>query len=215
MPFIEGGTLLDVGCGSGGALSTMRNKGWKVTGIDFDGDAIAVAKKKGLDARQGDIFSQAFPDETFDAILMSHVIEHVPNPIDVFRECRRILKKNGIIVALTPNAGSLGHNRYARNWRGLETPHHLQLFNPHSLRILAQKSGFKKSTSFSSAQGTQYIIDQSKLLTHRKTMSIYDALPPSLGKWHRLLKEMMWLAHGWIHTIIPYKDEVAVLICRK
>lgn len=97
---LPGGHLLEVGCGSGAALQSMQQKGWKVTGLDFDEGAVSNARNKGLDVRQGQLSSQGFADESFDAVVMSHVIEHVPSPVELLAECRRILKKGGVWLRL-------------------------------------------------------------------------------------------------------------------
>ncbi|MFH1188279.1 MAG: methyltransferase domain-containing protein [bacterium] len=215
LPSDNGGTLLDVGCGSGSAMFTMQQKGWRVVGVDFDEVALAHAKRKGLEVYHGDLFSQKFRDESFDAILMNHVIEHIPSPTDLFRECRRILKKNGLMIILTPNACSRGHRYYGRNWRGLETPHHLHIFTPRSLATLGEKSGFERVKSFSSLQGTFYILNQSAALTKSTTISVYALPATKRGLHHRLIKEFYWFALGWLHVFSPGHDEVAVVMCVK
>ena len=215
LPSNNGGLLLDVGCGSGDAMRVMQQKGWRTVGVDFDEKAIANAKRKGLEVYHGDLFSQKFEDESFDAILMNHVIEHVPSPKDLFSECNRVLKKNGVMVVITPNANSRGHQHYGRHWRGLETPQHLQIFTPRSLATLGKRSNFASVKSFSSLQGTSYILNQSALLSKNTKISIYALPPAKSGLHHRLIKELRWFIFGWFREIFPGHDEVAVVICVK
>lgn len=215
LPSYKEGVLLDFGCGSGNAMQTMQQKGWRTVGVDFDEKAVANAKRKGLEVYHGDLFSQKFDDESFDAILMNHVIEHVPSPTDLFSECKRILKKNGVMIVITPNANSRGHQKYGRNWRGLETPHHLQIFTPKSLFTLGKKSNFAHIKSFSSLQGTSYILNQSAILSKKDKISIYASPPVKFGLHHRLIKEFRWFVFGWLHVFFPNKDEVAVVVCVK
>jgi 2-polyprenyl-3-methyl-5-hydroxy-6-metoxy-1,4-benzoquinol methylase len=140
---IPEGRLLDVGCGSGEWLVTMCELGWRVEGIDFDEDAVGVAKQKGLDVRCGTLEQQNFPDGIFDAVTLNHVIEHLPDPKRTILECARILKPDGKLVIFTPNSSSLGHKVFQQNWRGLEPPRHLYLFSMQSLRSLLERNGFK------------------------------------------------------------------------
>ncbi len=91
---------------------------------------------------------------------MNHVIEHVPPPTELLRECRRILK-NGVLVAITPNAASRGHRRYGKDWRGFE-PDHLQIFTVEALITLATGAGFDWVCAFSSCQGVEYLLDASE-----------------------------------------------------
>src|ERR1051326_2853193 len=101
------GKLLDVGCGDGLFLNRMRGLGWEVDGVDFDERAIKNAQAKyHLDLHHGDLQSVKFGDGQFDAVTLSHVIEHVPEPIDLLREVERILKRGGRAVVTTPNNGS-------------------------------------------------------------------------------------------------------------
>lgn len=138
LPARDIGRLLDIGCGNGGPMRRLIEAGWTVIGIDADAEAVAAARSVGLDARVGSLKAQEFPDACFDTILMSHVIEHLPDPIDQLKECRRILKPTGSIVIATPNALGMGHRIFGRHWPGLDAPRHLQVFTPAALtRTLA------------------------------------------------------------------------------
>jgi SAM-dependent methyltransferase len=139
------GRLLDVGCGSGEWLATMRELGWQVEGVDFDENAIRVAKQSKLPVHHGSLEQQNFPNESFDAVVLNHVIEHVLNPIDTLAECARILKRGGKLVLFTPNSSSLSHQLFKQNWRGLEPPRHLHIFSMQSMHLLLERAGFKKS----------------------------------------------------------------------
>jgi 2-polyprenyl-3-methyl-5-hydroxy-6-metoxy-1,4-benzoquinol methylase len=140
LPASEVGTLLDIGCGNGQPMQRMVDAGWNAIGIDADAQAVGAARSAGLDARQGALKTHRFPDQHFDVILMSHVIEHLPDPLDELTECRRILKPSGSIVIATPNALSFGHHLSGRYWPGLDAPRHLQIFTPKALNRLAAKS---------------------------------------------------------------------------
>lgn len=144
LPYRPAGKLLEVGSGSGKFLESMRRLGWHVEGVDFDPHAVKCAREKGLPVVLGTLESQRYPDGSFDAVVMSHVIEHVHDPEGLLRECRRILRSRGQITVVTPNAKSLGHRVFGADWRGLEPPRHLQVFTPLALRTLAEKAGFNR-----------------------------------------------------------------------
>jgi 2-polyprenyl-3-methyl-5-hydroxy-6-metoxy-1,4-benzoquinol methylase len=143
LPALPNGRLLDVGCGSGEWLLTMRGLGWEVEGVDFDDAAVRIGRQRGLMVRFGSVEQQNYPEESFDAIILNHVIEHVPEPVGTLNECRRILKRGGKLVLCTPNSSSLGHRVFKENWRGLEPPRHLHLFSPQSLRRLLGLAAFR------------------------------------------------------------------------
>lgn len=139
-----GKRLLDIGCGGGDFLLLAKKAGWDVTGVDTDPKAVTVAQKKGIKVFLGgiEVLHNDLHDEEFDYITLSHVIEHVHDPISLLKNCYRLLKKGGGIWIETPNINSLGCKYYGSNWRGLEVPRHLVLFNRASLESVLKISGF-------------------------------------------------------------------------
>jgi len=138
-----GQRLLDIGCGNGDFLANARDAGWEVLGIDTDPKAVAVAKQRGLDVRTGGIDLFAGGSGCFDAITLSHVLEHLHDPRQFIHAVHRLLKPGGVIFVDTPNIQSLGVRRWGRNWRGLETPRHLVLFSQAGLVGLLKAAGFE------------------------------------------------------------------------
>jgi SAM-dependent methyltransferase len=137
------GRLLDVGCGNGQFLALMQNEGWDVEGQEVDPVAAELAlKNHGVKIRVGRLEDIGYADDLFDAVVMSHVIEHVHGPIEILRECRRILKPGGCIVVITPNLQSLGHWYFRSCHMGLDPPRHLYLFTQRTLQNIARKAGF-------------------------------------------------------------------------
>ena len=134
--------LLDLGCGSGLFLLRARSAGWDVIGADFDSKAVDVARGKGLDVRLGGLEKFDPFSEQFDVITLSHVIEHVPQPIEVLRDCYALLKPGGYVWIATPNIEAEGHSLFGSSWRGLEPPRHLVLFNLKSMCDSLNKVGF-------------------------------------------------------------------------
>ena len=139
--------LLDVGCGNGSYLTYMRSAGWEVHGIDPDPAAAIAARTEGIDIQVGTISEVDLADESFDAITLNHVIEHLHEPAETLRRCYDLLRPGGVLWIATPNLASAGHRLFGRNWRGLEPPRHLVLFNPRSLQSLLTKVGFAVVTT--------------------------------------------------------------------
>jgi 2-polyprenyl-3-methyl-5-hydroxy-6-metoxy-1,4-benzoquinol methylase len=137
-----GQKLLDIGCGNGDFLLSAREAGWRVVGIDPDPKAIAVATQRGLDVSVGSIESLTGRSGCFDAITLSHVLEHVHEPQHVVQAIHRLLKPGGVIYIDTPNIESRGAQYWGKNWRGLETPRHLVLFSLEGLVGLLKAGGF-------------------------------------------------------------------------
>jgi 2-polyprenyl-3-methyl-5-hydroxy-6-metoxy-1,4-benzoquinol methylase len=141
------GRLLEIGCGSGAFLNGMQQLGWEVEGIDTDPQAIEIARRNfSLNLRKGSLSEQRYPSETFDAVVMCHVFEHVADPRALLSECHRILAPGGILVITTPNILSLGHRRFQSAWVHLDPPRHLHIFSLGSLRSLVSDSGLVPKT---------------------------------------------------------------------
>jgi SAM-dependent methyltransferase len=151
------GRILDVGCGNGSRLERFRKLGWQAEGQEVDGEAAAEARRiAGVPVHLGALKEVGFPDASFDAITMSHVIEHVDDPVSLLQECRRILRAGGILIVRTPNVDSYGHRHFGAFWRGLEPPRHLHLFSQQTLLRTAIRAGFVKcytSTTAVTASG--------------------------------------------------------------
>jgi 2-polyprenyl-3-methyl-5-hydroxy-6-metoxy-1,4-benzoquinol methylase len=159
------GDLLDVGCGDGLFLHRMSGLGWRAVGIDFDEAAVTSGRARfGLDLRVGDFQQAHFDGNQFDAITMSHVIEHVPDPVACLEKCARLVRPGGRVVVSTPNSMSLGHQRFREAWRGLEPPRHLHIFSPECLGECARRAGLSVLRVGSTAVNADYLVNASRAI---------------------------------------------------
>lgn len=143
LPAKRGGKLLEVGFGSGQALEELVRLGWQAEGIDFDEVAVAEARKRGLNVHSGTLQEHHYPDNHFDAIVMSHVIEHIHDPLTLLQECYRVLAQGGKIVLMTPNNQSRTHAVFKESCFALDPPRHLKYFNVKALSELTRQAGFR------------------------------------------------------------------------
>ncbi len=128
------GRLLEVGCGDGRTLARLQSLGWKVQGIEPDRRAARIARMSlHLEVDETTLENAQFGEGQFDAIIMSHVIEHLEDPTRALRTCWRWLDAGGRMVVVTPNLDSLGHATFGPSWMHLDPPRHLHIFSPHSL----------------------------------------------------------------------------------
>jgi 2-polyprenyl-3-methyl-5-hydroxy-6-metoxy-1,4-benzoquinol methylase len=136
--------------------------GWEVEGQEVDATAAEQARTRhGLRVHLGALADVALSGSTFDVVAMNHVIEHVPDPLALLKECRRILKPGGRLIAVTPNVNSLGHHRFGACWRGLEPPRHLHLFSVTTLNHLGVQAGFHSVRTSTTAANAQFLAEAS------------------------------------------------------
>jgi len=121
--------ILDVGCGVGHFLDSMKSIGCDTYGIDINEKALEIAKKKHkVFTSLTDIGLEKYKNY-FDFVTLFQSIEHLPNPHNDLNLIYQLLKHGGKCVISTPNIGSKLAIKYGKDWRGLEPPRHLILFN--------------------------------------------------------------------------------------
>lgn len=112
--------VLDAGCGNGRDFKMYLSHADKVIGVDFSTGMVREAKRKkeNLNGKQvevlvGDVTQLPFKSNTFDLIVCSEVLEHVPNWERAIAEFYRLLKPDGELIISTPNKLSIyGLTRY-------------------------------------------------------------------------------------------------------
>jgi len=135
--------VLDVGCGRGYLLRDLAANGWSCAGIDIPGSPLPIdAAKLGFDCRTGDACSLPWPENSFDLVVINHVLEHVSDPWAACLEARRVLRERGLLYVGVPNFGSFQRQLFGGNWFPLELPRHIFHFTARSLGLLLQRTGF-------------------------------------------------------------------------
>ena len=101
---INGKLLLDAGCGTGWFSQRAFERGAIVTSMDLGDNLLNETAKKCNSKRViGSVLEIPFENNSFDIIISSEVIEHVPNPLVAIKEMYRVLKPGGTLILTTPN----------------------------------------------------------------------------------------------------------------
>jgi SAM-dependent methyltransferase len=137
------GRILDIGAGIGAFLNEMKGKGWDIEGIEPDYGARQQAKNLFAIDLKPTPELQHIPHDSFDAITLWHVLEHVESLQDYVALLKQLLKKNGKIFIAVPNYSSLDADLYGNRWAAYDVPRHLYHFTPRSIDVLVQKHGMK------------------------------------------------------------------------
>ncbi len=135
-------SILDVGCGSGGFLSKLDTGKFIKTGIEINPEGAALCRKNGLEVYDLTILDIDFGGRVFDVVTMWHVLEHVPNPVEVLKKISTILSRNGVLVFEVPNTDSFGFQYGKADWFHLDSPRHLVLYSKKSATKLCELAGF-------------------------------------------------------------------------
>lgn len=141
----RGGAILDIGCSSGGFLSTMKGPSWRLYGIEMEESTAERARKStGAEVFVGDAVAAPFSAGSFDVITAFDLLEHVYSPREFLTKVLEWLKPGGIVYAMMPNIDSWEAKLFGSYWYGLELPRHLTHFSPRSLEHLMTNVGFEK-----------------------------------------------------------------------
>jgi SAM-dependent methyltransferase len=137
------GHHLDIGAGTGVFVQYMNQHGWKSQGIEPDAKAreIAMAHHNTLLMPSG-MFESLLP-ETYDAISMWHVLEHVHELYPYLYKIKKLLKSQGLAFIAVPNYTSFDGRRYGEYWAAYDVPRHLYHFSPPSMKWLLSAAGFQ------------------------------------------------------------------------
>jgi 2-polyprenyl-3-methyl-5-hydroxy-6-metoxy-1,4-benzoquinol methylase len=141
---VDSPRVLDVGCAAGFFLEVAREEGWEAQGIELSAFAAEYARSRlGLQVFTGTLAEAALPAGSFDLITFWDVIEHVPDPLAVLSEARRVLRPNGLVAVSTGDISGATALVYGRRWRLLAPPGHLFYFSRRTLFALLRHLGFE------------------------------------------------------------------------
>ena len=137
--------VLDVGCGYGGLLKTLQERGVRdVVGIDlYSPTREMTIREFGLNVIFAEFESYDFGDRRFDLIVSQHTLEHVSNPVSTLRKMARLLTPHGRLVVSVPNFASRTSRWFGPRWLFAKTPQHLYLYTAPVLKGLLTRAGLQ------------------------------------------------------------------------
>ncbi len=140
---VSSGRVLDIGCGTGAFLDTMKKAGWDITGLEPDETAREKAVK--LYSIQPEASDKLFDLKpgSFDAITMWHVLEHVHELHVYIKQIGSLLNPNGKLFIAVPNYTSKDAGIYKEHWAAYDVPRHLYHFSPQSIENLLAQHNLK------------------------------------------------------------------------
>ncbi|TRZ94638.1 class I SAM-dependent methyltransferase [bacterium] len=144
-PYIGGsGRILDVGCNDGSLLSLLRDHGWSGIGIEMNTEMAKFATSQGLEVINKPFNQAPFADNSFDLIVMSHILEHMPDLGETLKRIRKLLRAGGYLLVIVPNYGChLVRLIEGIRWIGFIPGQHIWYFTKKSLKSSCESFGLK------------------------------------------------------------------------
>lgn len=137
------GKILDIGSSTGAMLDLFKKRGWEVLGIEPSSISADYAISRGVKTIKEKFEKANLEKNSFDAVVLNHTLEHLPDPEGVLSRIHKVLKNGGILLIDVPNFGSLSSKIYKGKWPYLLENEHLWHFNEKSLRKILEKNGFR------------------------------------------------------------------------
>ena len=142
--FARGARVLDVGCGNGRFLKGLHQLGFTIEGVELPGPAASRAEKvEGLQLHLGKFEQLPLPEQSYDAVTLWHVYEHLAEPRSALARVHALLAPQGILGISFPNASSFQGKFFGAHWFHLDPPRHLFLPSTEGFLVLAKELGFE------------------------------------------------------------------------
>lgn len=135
-------SVFEIGCGSGGILYPFFTKGIRVSGCDFGEKYLKFGQEKGLDLYSGEIDPQKTPKNSQDLIILSHVLEHINEPIQFVNDVLDYLKDEKYLLVEVPG---IFHkpNGFYNPILYFQNAHVFQYYYKYFLKIFFKSFGLK------------------------------------------------------------------------
>jgi ubiquinone/menaquinone biosynthesis C-methylase UbiE len=178
--------ILDCACGRGFYLNMFRYvSACKLVGLELEWPIIQKAQRNvghlpGVMLNNANMYALPYPDNTFDAVVLSEILEHVEHDVDGLREVLRVLKVGGVVAITVPNANypfwwdpinkmleTLFHTHISRGPLAGIWANHVRLYTPELLRSAVKEAGF--------------VVEEERAFTHYSFPFIHN-LVYGLGK---------------------------------
>lgn len=140
---LRGGSLLDVGSGTGEVLMAARDRGWRVEGVEPERTAAQMAEGRGLKVTISLLEESGLPERSYDVVSAFHVLEHIPDSRSFLATMCRWVRPGGFVVVEVPNWNSSQRRRLGPAWPGLRPLEHLVHFTPTTLPRAMRSVGLR------------------------------------------------------------------------
>lgn len=159
----SGARVVDLGCGSGVFTNLLQQRGYRCSGVDLSPNLIAIARANfsSIEFHTGDIEQLPFADASFDGVLLSGVLHHLPERSRCAAEVFRILRPGGKFVAFDPNRMNpfmyLYRDRSSPFYSPVGVTENERPVLAHEIAATFRAAGFRVGTEYLSGLKYRYI----------------------------------------------------------
>jgi len=139
--------VIDIGCGDGEFLRIFKELGCEVFGTEYDKKTEDICRGKGIIMLPGGVKPSMGDGQvpgSFDLALLTEVIEHINNPVDVIEHLACVLKRGGLLYVTTPNFAGIERRILGAQWCMFAYPEHISYYSPTTLDLVLRNCGFEK-----------------------------------------------------------------------
>ncbi len=168
------GSILDIGCGTGEFIKTMKQANWEVNGVENN----EFARKHAEINVSSTVMNQAdflASTQKYDVITLWHSLEHLYNLKGYLNKISISLNANGVVIIAVPNYQSFDAKYFKQDWAAYDVPRHLYHFSFDSLVKLLELNNFHLINSSQLPFDPFYISLLSELSVRRKR-NIFKAI---------------------------------------
>jgi ubiquinone/menaquinone biosynthesis C-methylase UbiE len=180
--FARGARVVDLGCGSGTFTDLLRQQGFRCVGLDLSPKLVELGRQKYRDVEfvEGDVEHLPFPDASFDGVVLSAIVHHLPELSRCASEVYRVLRPGGTFVAFDPNR----MNPFMYLYRDRTSPFYSPIgVTPNERPVLApyvaaafRDAGLNVGTDYLSGLSYRYVASSRA----QTLLPIYNALDRAL-----------------------------------
>jgi SAM-dependent methyltransferase len=189
------GRYLHIGSGKGGRFLALLRKGWEVAAVDVNPELMRRwrTSKVALTTFGEGIQRASFEPASFDVIYMTHVLEHLADPVGDLSALNRWLKPDGTLICEVPLYGTLGWSLRPR-YTYYDVPRHTMHFTAETFAAILRRSGFEIRQKVTVPYGWGFFFSSFKRFHMTGRPDDCSRLVNVLPMRHRVLGWLSWLA---------------------
>lgn len=212
------GRMLDIGCSTGVLLNEAKKRGWTPYGVEVSPLAAKIARERfGITMHEGMLTEATYPVGFFDAVICSHVLEHVPSASHLLTLIHRIMRPGAALLLLVPTQFSSLSLKLGGRIRGQGPPIHVQFFNRRNLLRLMRQTGYSIEHWEANTQLVYLVSDATKSKSlvdslEKSSEEIVNESPRGLSK--RMRNAAVKTVKAFVNAagrIFDFSDELTVI----